>query len=212
MTKALADLIVELQEDVPPVDGVPSDAQYERAIKEAVAEFSRRCGLTKNSTIAIVSGTATYTLPDDFLKLIEIENPYSNEHHVIITATGIIPFSELSPFEEEITIRDKTMTIFPTPAYSMARFLEYKAAWALAEDDSYPLTEDEAQIVLLKAKQLCFDKLANASASSGFKYTVGNMSVDKSGVSDGYSKRIYELAGEFVQACDRYNGTAMFTS
>jgi hypothetical protein len=209
MTKALADMITELQEDVPAVSGVPSDAQYERAIKDAVREFSRRCGVIKNGTIDIISGTAAYVLPDDFLDLIEIDNPYSPEHHVIVTQSGIIPFSELNPFEEEYTIQNGTITFTPTPGYSMTRYLEYKAAWILAVDNTYPLTEDEAQIVMLKAKQLAFDKLANASAGTGFKYTVGNMSVDKSGVSDGFSKRLYELQGEFVMACDQYNGAVV---
>jgi len=209
MTKALADLIVDLQEDVPAVDGVPSDAQYERAIKEAVWEFSRRCGLVKNSTLAIVSGTGGYALPADFLDLTYIDSALDPEHNVIITATGIIPFSEAEPFEEEITVRNGTLTIYPTPGYSMTRYFEYKAAWVLDEDEAYPLTEDEARIVMLKAKQLCFDKLANAGIATGFKYSVGNMSVDKSGVSEGYSKRLYALQGEFVAACDGYNGAVM---
>ena len=38
---------------------------------------------------------------------------------------------------------------------------------ALEKDESYPLTEDEAAIVVLKAKQIAFEKLANASAASG---------------------------------------------
>ena len=101
MAKTLADLISELQEDVPAVDGIPSEAQYERAVKEAVDEFSRRCGLEKNTELSIVSGTATYALPDDFLALIEIEDPFDHEGNIIMTATGIIPFSELAPFEED---------------------------------------------------------------------------------------------------------------
>jgi len=209
MTKALADLITDLQEDVPAVDGVPTDAQYERAIKDAVSEFSRRCGVIKNGEIAVVSGTASYALPSDFMDLIEIDDPYEPQHNVIVTQTGIIPFSELAPFEEDITVRNNTLTIYPTPAYSMTRYIEYKAAWVLDESDEYPLTDDEARIVLLKAKAIAFEKVANATASSGFRYTVGNMTVDKSGMGDGYSKRMYELHGEFVSACDRYNGAVL---
>jgi hypothetical protein len=206
MSKALADLIVELQEDVPAVDGVPSEAQYERAIKDAVIEFSRRCGLKKSATISIVAGTADYALPDDFLAMIEMESPYDLEHQIVITPTGIIPFgSAATPFEEEITIRNKTLTIVPTPTYTVDRFLEYKAGWALDENSAYDLTDDEVQIVMLKAKGICFDKLANAGAG-GFKYSVGNMSVDKSGMGESYSKRQYELHGDFVAACERYNG------
>ena len=208
MAKTLADLISELQEDVPAVDGIPSEAQYERAVKEAVDEFSRRCGLEKNTELSIVSGTATYALPDDFLALIEIEDPFDHEGNIIMTATGIIPFSKLAPFEEEITIRDGQLTIYPTPSYTMTRFLEYKAAWAL-NDGSYPLTEAEARIVLLKAQSIALEKQANANASAGFKYSVGNMSVDKSGVADGYAKRAETLEKRFDQACEKYNGAVV---
>jgi len=209
MTKLLTTMIAELQEDIPAVDGVPTEPQYERAIKDAVSEFSRRCGLVKNATISVVSGTADYALPSDFMELIEIDNPYDPEHKVMITSTGIIPFSELAPMEEEVTVRNETLTIYPTPGYTMTRYYEYKAGWVLDVDGAYPLTEDEVRIVMIKAKGICFDKLANAGISTGFKYTVGNMTVDKSGVSDGYTKRLYELHGEFVQACEKYNGVVM---
>jgi hypothetical protein len=209
MTKTLTDLVAELQEDVPAVSSVPSDAQYERAVKDAVREFSRRCGVVKNGTLAVVSGTAAYALPADFLDLIEIDDPFDPEHQVMVTATGIIPFSSLAPFEEDFSIQNGTITFFPVPTYTMTRYYEYKAAWVLDVNNAYPLTEDEARIVMLKAKQLVFDKLANASAGAGFKYTVGNMSVDKSGMADGYSKRLYELQGEFLQACDNYNGAVI---
>jgi len=208
MTATLADMISQLQEDVPAVSGVPSDAQYERAIKDAVREFSRRCGVCKNGTLDVISGTAAYALPADFLELIEIDNPYEPENQVMITTTGIIPFSSLNPFEEDYTIQNGSITFFPVPTYTMTRYIEYKSAWTLV-DGSYLLTEDEAQIVMMKAKQLCFDKLANASIGQGFSYTVGNMSVNKSGVADGYSKRLYELQGEFLQACERYNGAVI---
>lgn len=207
MTKTLADLVSELQEDVPAVDGVPSDAQYERAVKEAVDEFSRRCGVVKNGSIPVVSGSASYALPDDFLELIEIEDPFEHEHGAIVTATGIIPFSEMNPFEEDLSIQNGILTIDPTPSYTMTRYIEYKAAWVLDDQDAYPLTEAEARIVLKKAQSLALEKLANANAAAGFKYSVGNMSVDKSGVADGYSKRAETLDAQFAQACTQYNGT-----
>ena len=206
MTKTLADLVVELQEDVPAVDGVPSEAQYERAIKDAVREFSRRCGLVKVGTLSIVANTASYALADDFLDLIELESVVDVVDGVIITATGIIPVS--ADWEEIYTIAAGTITFYPTPTYTSDRDYTYKAAWILDVNDAYSLTDEEAQIVMLKAKGLCFDKLANAGVG-GFKYSVGNMSVDKSGMGESYTKRQYELHGEFTQACERYNGAVL---
>src|SRR5690349_1841073 len=95
----LAALLTELQSEVPAVSSVPTTTQYTQAIKDAVAEFSRRCGVKKNSTIAIISGTASYALPDDFLKMIEMDDPFDPKHGVMITSTGIIAFNELSPFQ-----------------------------------------------------------------------------------------------------------------
>ena len=209
MTKALADLITELQEDVPAVSGVPSDGQYERAIKDAVREFSRRCGLKKISTLAIVSGTADYSLPADFLDLIQIDDPFDPEHGVIISEGGIIPISQFSRFEEEHTIRNETITFVPTPGYSMTRYFEYKAAWVLEEDDTYPLTEDEARIVMIKARSIAFEKISNADAGGDFKYSVGNMSVDMGGISQGYSKRMDQLNDQFLKECEKYNGAVL---
>lgn len=213
----LAVLVAELQSEVPAVNTVPTTTQYTQAIKDAVLEFSRQCGLMKNTTIAVVSGTASYPMPDDFLKLIEIDNPYSNEHHVIVTATGIIPFSELSPFEEEITVVNKTLTIFPTPGYSMTRYIEYKAGWVLSGtsgSETYAdMGEDEAQIVMLKAKSLAKEKLSNALASGGgMKYSFGAVSVDKGSGTDVLNTDMYKLHDQFIKACERYNGTVLGVS
>jgi hypothetical protein len=209
MTKALTELVAELQEDVPAVDGIPSEAQYERAIKEAVSEFSRRCGVMKTTSISVVSGTVDYALPNDFMSAISLDSPYDVENSVMVTPSGIIAFDGANPLEETVTYLNGTMRIYPTPTYSTTRYLDYKAAWVLDDDENYPLTDDEARIILIKAKIICFEKLANASAGAGFKYSVGNMSVDKSGMADGYSKRQYELHGEFVKACEEYNGAVI---
>lgn len=212
MAKTLSSLVSQLQSEVPAVNSVPTTAQYTQAIKDAVFEFSRRCGVVKNTTIAVVSGTASYEMPADFLKLIEIDNPYSNEHHVIVTSTGIIPFSELSPFEEDITVINKTLTIFPTPAYSMTRYLEYKAGWVLSGTDpneTYAnMGDEEAQIVMIKAKGLALEKIANSTAGSGSqKYSLGAVSVDKSSGGGSLSAQVYKLHGLFVEECAAYNGT-----
>lgn len=211
MTVTLADLVADLQEDVPAVDAVPSEAQYTRAIKDAVAEFSRLCGVVRNTTLSIVSGTASYSLPSDFMKLIEIDSAIDPEHNVMFTATGIIAFGPVGPYDEEITVRNGTLTIYPTPQYTMNRYIEYKAAWVLDEAEAYPLTEAEAQIVMLKAKAIAFEKIANASASGGFKYSIGNMAVDKTGVSDGYRSRVQDFETRFEKACVDYNGAVSMT-
>jgi hypothetical protein len=210
----LAVLLAELQSEVPAVNSVPSTAQYTQAIKDAVAEFSRRCGVKKNTTISIISGTASYALPDDFIKLIEIDNPYDFENGVMISSTGIIPFGSLNPSDERITIQNKTLTIYPTPTYTMTRYLEYKAAWILtgtAGNETYAaLGDDEVQVVMIKAKSLAVEKKANAMASSSaMKYSFGAVSVDKGDGADALNSKVAKLHDQFVEACDRYNGAFM---
>src|SRR3972149_7805064 len=90
MSILLDDLVAELAEDVPAVDGVPSTAQYENAVKDAVRAFSERCGLTRLASLAIAPETATYDLPDDFLMLVSLDSLVSYGG-VILSSTGIIP-------------------------------------------------------------------------------------------------------------------------
>lgn len=201
----LAALVTRLTIDVPAVDDVPSPAQYEQAVKDAVQEFSRRCGLIKYGEIAIVANTATYALADDFMKLISLESPIGVDG-VVVTNTGLIPVS--ADWEEVYQIANGQITFIPTPTYSVTRDYKYKSAWVLDESDDYPdLGDEEAQIVMIKARQLALEKIGNAQAAAGIqRYSLGAVSVDKSGDAESVTKRLYALHGEFVEACERYNG------
>jgi hypothetical protein len=207
----LAVLIAELQSEVPAVNSVPTVTQYTQAIKDAVAAFSRRCGLVKFAELNIVSGTASYNLPADFLKLIMLES-VAGADGVIISDSGIIPIS--ADWEETYQIVNKAITFSPTPAYSMTREYRYKMAWVLtgsSGSETYAdMGEDEAQIVMIKAKGLANEKIMNAIGSGGnMKYSFGAVSVDKSSGVDEISKTIFKLHGEFTTACDVYNGAAI---
>lgn len=207
----LAVLLAQLQSEVPAVNSVPTTTQYTQAIKDAVAEFSRRCGLVKFAELSIVSGTASYNLPADFLKLIMLESLASADG-VIISTTGIIPVS--AEWEETYQIVNKVITFKPTPGYTLTRDYRYKAAWVLtgsSGSETYAdMGDDEAQIVMLEAKNLALEKRANAQAASGgLRYSFGAVSVDKTGGVDDLSKTRFALHGQFVEACDRYNGAVL---
>jgi len=207
----LAVLLSELQSEVPAVNSVPTTAQYTQAIKDAVAEFSRRCGLTKFAELNIVSGTATYNLPADFLKLVMLEG-FASADGVIISSQGIIPVS--ANWEEKYQIVNKVITFKPTPTYTLTRDIRYKAAWVLtgAEgSETYAdMGDDEAQIVMLKARQIATEKLHNATASSDSqRYSFGAVSVDKGGGMDTLIKQVYSLQGQFIEACEGYNGARL---
>lgn len=202
----LAAMVADLQSEVPAVDGVPTTAQYNQAVEEAVLDFSRRCGLAKISTLAIISGTATYALPTDFLKMISVDALVGVDD--VIVASKLIPISK--DFEETFTIVNKQITFYPTPQYTMTRYFKYKAGWIATTGDYTTLGDDEAQIVLLKAKSNAKGKLMNSLAAGGMKYSLGAVSVDKTGDVDSLSKDIFSLHSDYVTACDHYNGHVMF--
>lgn len=201
----LEDLVDQLEEDVPAVDSVPSADQYERAIKEAVADFSRRCGTEKISSIAIVAGTAAYALPGDFLKLILIETPTSPDG-VLITQQGIIPLPK--EFTEYYTIRGTTITFYPTPSYSMTKDFRYKAGWVLNNDgDEYEdMGEEEAGIILLRAQATCLTKQSNAVAPDAFSYQQGDVSVNTGTQTLAIRAQVDSVEKQYIEACERYNG------
>lgn len=205
---SLGNLVQRLMQEVPAADGVPTPAQYEQAVRDAVRDFSRRCGLAKISSLAIVPNTATYTLPADFLSMILLESPATADG-VVITNTGLIPIS--ADWEETHTIVNQQITFYPTPAYSMTREFKYKAGWVLDINDEYStMGEEEAQIVLMKAQAICNNKIANAMSADGvLKYSLGAVSVDKGSNPDMLVNRAYRIHGEYVQACEAYNGRTL---
>lgn len=201
----LAALVTLLQAEVPASNSVPTEAQYTQAIKDAILDFSRRCGLEKIAELDIVSGTPTYSFSADFLKLIWLE-ALTGHDGVIISDGGIIPIS--ADWEETYQIINKQITFFPTPTYTLSREYKYKSGWVATAGDYTTLGEDEAQIILLKAKAICLQKQANAE-SSGMKYSFGAVSVDKGSTVDTKTKDSNGMEREYLDACESYNAPVL---
>ncbi len=210
----LSDLVDRLSTDVPAEDGVPSAEQYENAVRDAIRDFSERCGLEVVGTLNIVSGTATYDLPDDFLRLIKLYT-LAGEGVLFGENSQIIPLS--SSWQERYTIRNGKITFYPIPRHTVAREYSYKAGWIATDVDDYgdedysELGEREARIVLLMAKSLAMTKKVNAQEGSGLRYSFGAVSEDLSGSSDSSRKDAQSFESEYLEACKVYNGQhAMF--
>jgi hypothetical protein len=207
----LSEIIERLSEDVPAQDGVPSASQYERAVKDAVADFGRRAGRVKRSTLNIIAGTASYDLPDDFLSMIAMSGIVSADG-VLNTSYGLIPVS--AGFAESFTIANRVITFSPTPTYSVSRAYRYKAGWAISGADEQAgyedMSEDEAAIVLLKAKALAVGKIAAAAAGEGgFSYRQGDVTVDLAGHVSGLQASALALDTEYLAAVEIYVGTVL---
>jgi hypothetical protein len=233
MAKTLAELIAELKEEIHAENGVPTDAQYQRAITEAVLDFSRRAGSEKITQLQIATGTAIYDLPADFIMLITLESFINSQQilaeyqqfdqgipssfsgltynpGVMVTSEGLIPLPYR--FNETYTIRDFKLTIVPTPGYTLTRYLRYKAGWALTGDmgsEQYAdMTDEESDIILLKAEALCLTKKANALSGGAYKYQIGAVQVDLTGLTQSQKQAISGLESDYDKRVEQYIGQA----
>jgi len=201
MTITLADLVSRLSADVPAVSGVPTAAQYEQAVKDAVSDLSRRASVPRVTTLAIVANQASYTVPADFQKLIRLAQigvPFGSSYldygvypggpwdaygysgfqrgGVVVSPAGLVPFSDA--YREQITVAGDMLTIHPTPQTSADRQLVYAAGDALV-DESYPtLTEDRASIALLLAASSCLERIASSPGQAAVLIETGGDKVD----------------------------------
>jgi hypothetical protein len=212
----LSELVDRLQAEVPAEDGVPSEEQYERAVKDAILDFSERCGRIKSATIQITPGNDTYDLPADFLSLISMPSLYSPGLDAVLhTMEGLVPLS--SPllsnplaYPEQYLIQGLNIVFVPTPSYTISRVIRYKAAWISTPDDYDEefgtIGEREARIILLKAASIAMNKLSKYQAGNVIDYSFGAVSEKLDGGSS-TTKGAADLAdSEYLDACRRYNG------
>ncbi len=177
MSVARLVLIERLREEVAPVSSEPAWDQYDRAVRDAVADYSRRRPNTKLYELSIVSGTATYTLPVDFLKVITLESLWSPDN-VLVSDVGLVPVS--ATYEERHYIVNGEITLDPEPTYTTTRDLWYAAGHVLNSSDAYPdMTEEDAGMVLLKARAIALGMMAAAMASDILSYQVGDVRIEK---------------------------------
>lgn len=177
MSIPLATLVSRLETDVPARNSVPAGEQYERMVRDAVTDYSRRNPLTKLTTLSIVSGIATYDLPEGFIKIILLESLTSPDG-VIVTGTGLIPVS--ATYNERHYIVAGQITFDPTPTYTVERDLWYAAAHVLDSSDTYDdMGEDVVGLVLLKAAAGCLQLQANSAAQEAWQYAIGDERVNK---------------------------------
>lgn len=199
----LSDLVARLQANVPAQNSVPSTAQYEQAIKDAVDDFSNRLPMRKRTTLSIVANTASYDLPDDFLRAISLRSLLAQDN-VLVTDAGIVPVSD--SFQEEYSVSGGQITFYPTPTYTTDRYLWYAAAYILDDDIYQDMTNAIAGVIMLLAQSLALGLQANAQASAGWSYKIGDVAVDKKGVGKGIQSQADSLEKQYLGAVDKMIG------
>ena len=203
-------LTSQLEGLVPAVSGTPSPSQYSDAVRDAVYAFSEKAGHMRIHEFSVVSGTATYDLPNDFISLIELAPAFGGArvNNVAVTAAGIVPLSQLGQ-EEIYNINGHTITFYPTPAYNADRWLRYKAAHVPDAEGNYLyLTEQTAGIVLLKAQAYAWRTVGARVGRQGWKYTFGDVTIDKSNLGSSINKWATEFEADFDARIKRYVGPA----
>ena len=197
MSISLSSLSSRLQSDVPARNSVPSVEQYERAVTDAVADYSRRCPMERTTTLSIVNGTGSYALPSDFVRLVAIES-LTDASGVIISDSGIIPIS--SSFKERLMVQGANLTIYPTPTYTLVRDVWYMAGHVLV-DNNYPdMGEDVAAVVMLGATAKALQWQANAAALEAWQYQIGDERVSKERLAEALRMQAQEFERQFQAA------------
>ncbi|MBP6473361.1 MAG: hypothetical protein KA773_23165 [Chloroflexi bacterium] len=210
MSIGLDYFLVRFDKDIPAQDGVPSVPQYESAVTDAVSAFNDRYGVRKLHALTTVSGQADYTLPDDFLDLIGVEEFYAHTGNVAVTPDGLVPLyatNQGAP-RETFVVNGLTLTIDPTPTYALTRRVWYRAGHVLDSSNVYPaMTERVASIVYTKAQANVWRIVCGqVSRSQAWKYTMGDVTIDKTKVGDALKGWVSDLDAEFDERIKRFVG------
>ena len=205
MSVALADLVTELQDWVPPTDGRPIAAQYQSSIKTAVMAFSNIAGMIKRFVLDIEIGQNTYNLPSDFIKIIRFER--FGEDDTIVQPGGQLIALGKEYEGEGYYIAGRTITITPQPLYPRKQPIWYKAGYVLGAGSAYAdMTDEVALIIMLKARAHLMTVLAADASYDGWKYAIGDVSVDKTGLSKAIHSQIDLLNSQFDKLASDYVG------
>jgi hypothetical protein len=206
---AFSTLVSRLEGLAPAQNEMPSRAQYEQYVRDAVWDFSRRAPMQKTLNLSIVSGTASYTLPSDFFRLIRLASTINLQEGVMNTPSGLIAVSS-SSFRERIMVQGGSLVIYPTPTYTMTRELWYMAAYVLNAIGLYAdLTEETAAIVMLKGQALALGLLANQAAQQAWSYSIGDESVTKTSQAPQMREQVKGMEAEYLDAVRKHIGSVM---
>jgi len=211
MSIAFSTLTTRLSTNVPADSGVPSTAQYEQAVRDAVSDFNADVTRVKSILLSIRSGVATYSLPADFVKLVALKHPpisHSQSGQVIvITESGLVPM--VGPLRETITIEGDSLRISPAPTYSATRELRYGAGHietgtpaAYAE-----MSDREARIVMMLAQSYAYGYQAAVKVGSVTEYTVGDVRAKLGNAAVDLQGSASALLTEYKDAVKKYIGT-----
>lgn len=203
----LASLVTRLQADVPARNSAPSVTQYEQAVKDAVAEYSRLVPEQKIATLSIVAGTATYDLPGDVQRMIKLADLRGGGGVVIDSNNFLVPVGGLGgAVNERYTVNGRTITFYPTPAYTLDREYSYTSYHILDSGDYPNLTSETAGVVMLKAQAICLTLQANKAVQEAWQYSIGDERVAKERLAAEMRAQAQLLEQQFIHSAAGQSG------
>jgi hypothetical protein len=207
MSIALSDLVARLKTNVAVSNGVPTDPQYEQAVRDAVNDFNEAATRLKSTTLAVTSGVDTYALPADFVKFVALKSLTLSRPDLLVTPGGLVPLRE--PLSETITIEGTVLRITPTPAYTLTRELRYGAGHiASGAPAAYAeMTEREARIVLLLASSYATSCQAAVKVGGVTEYAIGDVRAKVGNAATDLQAQADAWLKQYQAALNTYIGT-----
>ena len=198
-------LIERLYSDVAQQNGIPVDMQYRAAVESAVNDFSEVVGMVKSVEISVVSGTATYDLPADFISFIKFIGSF-NDGILVPPGGKIIPLGS-NVNSEQAFVNGGKLLLVPTPNYTADRDVLYLAGYTLDVSDVYQdLTSHLALIIAPKAAANLLKLVKTSAASGSFRFTFGDLTVDKSNATKALSEAAGQFEAEYASLVKKHNG------
>lgn len=210
MGLALADMVAQLQSDVPQRGNVPSAAQYEACVEQAIANYGKRRPMLRRTEIDIQSGVAEYALPDDFWQLVYLDG-WDATGGVINTSTGLVAIPD--SYREDWEILGRTLVLHPTPTYTWDdRVLKYLAVHVQSGDEGAEqyayLTLDDQEVFWSLAQALALQVIANTMAGNATDYTLHDVRENRTNPLAEVRKQIDDLKATYEDAVTRSNKAA----
>jgi hypothetical protein len=203
MTVKKSWLVERLKAAVPCKDGSPSETGYEAAVEAAILAFSQRVPLVRVSSISIVAGTSTYSLPADFLSLLSFDQ--TTDGNVALTSSGIVPLGD--QYSDAYNIIGLTLVFEDAPTFNETRDLRYNARHLANSSPAYPdLVPLQAEAVIYKATSDLLRQRAGLEAGNAWSYKIGDESIDKKGLGDSIFKAADMFDAQFERAVSAMAG------
>lgn len=177
MSITVSDLTNRIRRNTTTYNNIPNPEQIVEFINRSLSDLADKSPHVLTTTISIVAGTATYSLPNDFHSVKSFDMGSGGGYMI-----GDTMYGSKETYSERITITGGTLVISPTPTTNQDRTLEYYARH-ISVNGEYPYLEERyINAVIWRAiTYICSAKMAEAERVAWVE-TEGESRIDKTGI------------------------------